>query len=184
MMKKVNRCTFIDWALTTSSPWIQDIPWKMYLYTISDVSWIVKALLSMKHGRKRPVVYLCTAIAEFTVSFSQFNKTVKNLYFFLRQAEGSLEAWIAVPMFKLPSLSQTKIPVRRLFQVNQLITLVSQPLRSVRLDALSLALPQLPLTFTPSLPHPRSPGLHRSRCAEAPTSVPFPPHHLWAGLIL
>lgn len=70
----------------------------------------LEALLSTKHGAKHPVVYFCTA------HFHIWRKLKLKSVFFSsdRQGVGSPEAWIAVQMFKLPSLSQTQILVRKL----------------------------------------------------------------------
>lgn len=77
MIKKVNRCSSIDWTLTTYSPWIPDPSWKMYLYMISDVKWIVETITLKILGAKHPM------------SFSQLNKAkIKICIFISSESQG------------------------------------------------------------------------------------------------
>lgn len=141
---------------------------------ISDVNWIIEARLSMKYrGKTHPVVHFCTEIEECIISFSRFYKKFNWNESFSPEAVESAEAWTTVQLFKLPSLNQAEILVRRL--------VFRQPQRPVRTKVSSLPAVTHLHPFTSSSPviWPSPAPLRRN-----PASMPFPPRHQSAGLIL
>lgn len=125
---------------------------------------------------KHPAVYFSTGIAEFTISFSQFNKTKIKTCIFISSERGGVgpaEDWMAVQMFNLPSMSQTEIVVRN--WCNEPDDDTFQPTTEICPFKSALSPSSSPPAAThlhPSTSSSTVIWLSPSRWAEAPTSTP------------